>query len=163
MDSFATTGTARRSLLDPVDCGGDPTNLQKPVEPDQHNALQFMLWAYGMTGDQLQKAVEREDLLKSMPPEWPWWRRFSFSLVVSWPFNFFCVVIVAANAFCLAVKVSNLEVQWAETASSVFVVWFVIETFMRFFGKGEEHFYTWGWLLIDVVLLTVSGLERDTR
>ena len=32
-----------------------------------------------------------------------------------------------------------------------------------FFGKGEEHFYTWGWLLIDVVLLTVSGLERDTR
>ena len=24
MDSFATTGTARRSLLDPVDCGGDP-------------------------------------------------------------------------------------------------------------------------------------------
>jgi len=159
MNSLATSGTIQHSLLDPVDCGGDPTNLMKHVEPEQHDALQFMLWAYGMTGDQLYQAVRtKEDLLKSMPDEWPWWRRFSFSLVVSWPFNFFCVVIVAANAFCLAVKVSNLDVQWADTASSVFVVWFVIETLMRFFGKSEEQFHTWGWLLIDVVLLTVCVL-----
>lgn len=132
----------------------DPT---APTKISEHERINFKLWAYGMTNDQLIASSGKMGFGHMIRKDrWPEWRMNSFKLVVGSPFNAFCGAIIVMNSVCLALEADITDetvLTWTRTARTFFIFWFAVETLLRFMGRTDDYFHGWGWLLLDVFIL----------
>jgi len=139
--------------------------LDSVEEEERRTEMDTLMWYYGLHSDQLNEELHPEDVSVERAAK----ERTGILLLFlrvsssSW-FRWWCFGVIAANTVFMGFQANALAMGELESLPAyrnleiAFVLWFIVESIIRFWG-GTTGFCHDHWLQLDTVVIGISAVD----